>query len=349
MSTPQDDYLREGYFRAGHTVRQTRYVFVEGDWYSTVWSRVPLRRYALRKSQRKLLRRVRERYAVTVAPYEQRDDQDAVYEAYQSTHVLDVAEDVGEVLGRQASTVPFRTHVLRLEDRATGELAAFSCFDLGHFSAASLFGAYRPVRARESLGFATMLLEIDYGARLGLEHYYPGYCVPGLAPFAYKLRLPDLEGRSFADADWAPMTEVLGRPLPKDTIAAALSDLEELLLEHHVGCRQLIMPLAENFHAGYAPVGPMPHVQMLSIDSPVPLGELFVGYDALGQRYEVWIAAAQEDFREEENAAFWINEFPEGSDLRLYAWRIPVVAVEEPRELLKYFQPGSLLTRMLGE
>ena len=347
MSIPQDDYLAEGFFRAAHTVRRTRYVFVDGAYFATVWSRVPLRTYALRKSHRKLLRRVRERYTVTVAPYERRDDQDAVYAAYQAGHPLDIAEEVAEVLGYQEPVVPFRTHCLRLTD-AEGRLAAFSCFDLGHFSAASLFGAYAPEYARESLGFASMLLEMDYGRRLGLEYYYPGYCVPGLAPFAYKLRLPDLEGRSFIDAAWTPMTEVLARPLPTEVLDAALSDLEETLLAHGVGCRMLLMPLAESFHATDAPVGPLPHVQMLAIDSPVPLGDLFVGYDAAERQYEVWLAAAHTDLRAEADLGRSLVDFPADADLRLYAWRIPVVAFRKPREMLKYFQPGSMLTRLLA-
>ena len=347
MSIPQDDYLAEGYFRAAHTVRQTRYVFVDGDYFATVWSRVPLGAYALRKSHRKLLRRVRRRYTVSVGPYEQRDDQDALYATYQADHPLEVAEEVAEVLGYQAPVVPFRTYAVRLVD-GDGHLAAFSCFDVGESSAASLFGAYAPAHARESLGFATMLLEMDYGRGRGLDYYYPGYCVPGLAPFAYKLRLPDLEGRSFVDAGWEPMRDVLARPLPKDLLGAALSELEELLLSRGVPCHQLVMPLAENFHANNAPVGPLPHVQMLAIDSPVPLGDLYVGYEATESQYEVWIAAAHTDLRDEEDVGTWIHDFPPEADLRVYAWRIPVLAFREPQELLKYFQAGSMLSRLLA-
>ena len=193
-----------------------------------------------------------------------------------------------------------------------------------------------------------MLLEMDYGAQQGLEHYYPGYCVPGLAPFAYKLRLPDLEGRSYVDADWAPMAEVLARPLPKQRVGDALQHLEELLLAHEVPCRPLVMPMAENYHAINAPTGPLPHAQMLAIESPVPLGELFVGYDPALEIYEVWIAAPTVDLREEQPDGPWLEEFGPDADLRLYAWRIPVLGVEDPRELLKYFQPGSLLTRLLA-
>ena len=346
MATTQDDYLAEGYFRAGHTVRRTRYVFVEGRFYSTVWSRVPLQAYALRKSQRKLLRRVRRDYAVTVGPYRPRVDQDRLYDRYQSTHPLEVAAEVREVLGYEHPSLPFHTHCLRLED-ADGDLVAFSCFDRGSASLASLFGAYEPDRARESLGFATMLLEMAHGAAEGLAYYYPGYCVPGLAPFAYKLRLPALEGRSYVDADWAPMPEVLARPLPKQLVGDALAYLEELLLGHEIACRPLVMPMAENYHALNAPTGPLPHAQMLAIESPVPLGELFVGYDPANAVYEVWIAAPTVDLREEQPEAPWLEEFGPDADLRLYAWRIPVLGVEDPAELLKYFQPGSLLTRLL--
>jgi len=68
------------------------------------------------------------------------------------------------------------------------DLVAFSLFDLGMSSATSISGIYHPAYARFSLGYWTMLLEIAYAQEQKKLHYYPGYVVPGIDKFDYKLR-----------------------------------------------------------------------------------------------------------------------------------------------------------------
>ena len=45
----------------------------------------------------------------------------------------------------------------------------------------------RYINKKYSLGFYTMLLEIDFGIKSGAEYYYPGYVVPNYFKFDYKL------------------------------------------------------------------------------------------------------------------------------------------------------------------
>ena len=58
-------------------------------------------------------------------------------------------------------------------------LVAFSWFDLGRESVQSLIGVYEPSMARQSLGFYTMLLEVQHALEQGLRFHYPGYVLPG--------------------------------------------------------------------------------------------------------------------------------------------------------------------------
>ncbi len=343
----QDDYLAEGYFRAGHTLRQTRYVFVEREMYTTIWSRVPLHTARFSRSQRKLLNRVERRYTITAGRYEKRDDQDELYARYRAHHPLEVAGSIDEVLGVEISHIPFQTLCVRVEDG--DELVALSCFDVGNASAASLFGCYAPERRAESLGFATLLIEIDYCTHLGdVDYYYPGYCVPGLAPFAYKFRLPDLEGKTFIDEGWHDMREVLARPLTHDFIAGKLDALAADLDANGIRSRPIVMPLAEHYYTSFAATGPLPHVQMLALEAAVPLGELFIGYDAAAETYEMWLAAPQADLRGDPVAEPYLDDFAEDADLRVFSWRIPVFATQDPGSLMKYLQPGKTLARIVN-
>lgn len=343
----QDAYLAEGYFRAAHTLRQTRYVFVERRMYTTIWSRVPLRTARLTKSQRKLRRRVERAYTIAAGPYESRADQDALYARYRAQHPLDVAASIDEVLGVEVSHIPFQTYCIRIQDG--DELVAMSCIDLGDRTAASLFGCYTPERRAESLGFATMLIEMDFCEQLGdIDYYYPGYCVPGLEPFAYKFRLPDLEGKTFLDDGWSDMARIVARPLSHEFIESKLSALAEELKDNGVDSRVVTMPLAEHYYTSFAATGPLPHVQILALATAVPLGDLFVGYDHKAATYEMWLAAPQVDLRGDPMAEPWLADFAEDADLRLFSWRIPVFATTDPGALMKYLQPGKVLARIVN-
>ena len=84
------------------------------------------------------------------------------------------------------------------------ELVAFSFFDIGKTSAASIQGVYATDYAKHSLGFYTMLLEISYCMEKGMDFYYPGYVVPGYDRFDYKLRIGDCQFFDLTDRSWKP-------------------------------------------------------------------------------------------------------------------------------------------------
>ena len=332
-----DDLLARGYFRAGHTLRQTRYVYVDGVMYPTVWSRVNLQDYALSKSQRRLYRRVASRYELRIGPYRSRGDQDELYERYQAAHPLEVGESIADIFGHHSPVLDFKTHAARLE--RDGRLVAFSCFDIGETTIASLFGCYEPSYARESLGFASMLFEMAYGRERGLRYYYPGYCVPGLAPFAYKQRLPALEGLTYRRKAWAPLPEVLAGPLPKAEIEARLARLTPLLTARGIAFRPLLLPLADSLPSAPSLTGPLPHPIMLSVVIHVPLGEVFVGYDLTEETYEIWLAGAQVDLALDPHMVALFTDFPPDADLRLFGWRVPLFTSPDPEAIAGYLKP----------
>ena len=345
---PQDHFLQEGFFRAGHTVRRTRYLFTGGRLWSTVWSRVDLRAFSFRKSHRKLLRRTLRDYACEVAAYRPRRDQDEVYDVYQRHHPLDIGGSVREVLGSDhPQSSAFRTYALRVSD-AAGKLVAFSCFDVGSDTLASLFAAYRPEVARRSLGFFTMLAEIEHGARVGLTHYHPGYCVPGSAAFAYKLRLPDLEGRTFLSEEWRPMSECLTSRLPHELVwerVAALADeLTRLGIDHEVRHA----PLYEIVPHGNPEFGPFPLPYGIELALPRDSGEVFVGYSPLRQRYECYYGRAVADLRFESAYDDLVDQLPSDSDLQLYEGRalLYTAADEALRALAAHLSPAALAARV---
>ena len=346
---PQDQFLTEGFFRAGHTVRRTRYLFSEGRMWSAVWSRVALQTYTLRRSHRKLWRRTLRDFAYEIAPYRRRRDQDELYDAYQRAHPLDVGRTIDEVLGSEfPQSSAFRTHALRIRD-AGGRLVAFSCFDVGGGTLASLFAAYRPEVARHSLGFFSMLAEMEYGRRAGLRHYHPGYCVPGLAPFAYKLRLPDLEGRTFLSDEWRPMACFLAETLPHETVIRQTDRLAAELTALGIGHEVRHAPLHEIVPNGNPEFGPLPLPYGIELAVPGGLGEVVVAFDPLRERYECYYGQAVADLRFEPDYAGLAEQLPEDSDLRLYESRalLYTAAADAVAALATHLTPAALTRRVL--
>ena len=336
----QDDYLDEGYFRAGHTIRKTRFVFVEQNFWSTVWSRVNLQTYTLRKSQRKLWNRVTKRFTYSIQPYEDLEDQHRVYNAYQKNHPLDVGETLQDIFGRHQPTHDFGSHTLRIYEN--GQLVGFSLFDLGQDSIASLMGCYLPDYADHSLGYFSMLAELNFGREQGLNYYHPGYCVPGVAAFEYKLRLPNLEGKSYINDHWQPMSDVLQQPLPKSLLIEKLEALHFALRMTGITHERVYTPLYEVLPDSQYIYGPFPHPVMIKLTDENHYGQIFISYDLVKDRYEAYIGQAVADLKFELDLADFVAKLPINSDLQLFEMRGLIYVSTNPEALAIHLRPKPL-------
>ncbi len=329
----QDQFLEEGYFRTGHTIRRTRFLFVEHQMYSTIWSRVDLQSFRFRKSHRKLLKRNEGKFRYEVLPYTATRAQDELYERYQRSHPLDVGRTLEDVFGNQPTTHDFDTYRCLVYE---GErLVAFSCFDLGGETLASIFAAYEPEYARYSLGFYSMLLELEYGRAHGFRHYHPGYCVPGLGAFTYKLRLPNLEGRTFLNRVWRPMDEVIADTLPHQLLEAKTEQLERAAERAELCYDRLFMPLSEILPAANQEFGPMPLPVMLAFGGSADAqGEFFAGYDPEPGRYVIWYGVEAGDLALEPDFSSIVESVPKPSSLKFYGWRTELGESDNPVKLM---------------
>ena len=336
----QDDYLDEGYFRAGHTIRKTRFVFVEQDFWSTVWSRVNLQTYVLRKSQRKLWNKVTKRFTFTVQPYEDLEDQHRVYNEYQKSHPLDVGETINDIFGRHEPTHKFNTHTVRIYK--DDKLVSFSLFDLGEDSIASLMGCYLPDYSSNSLGYFSMLAELEFGRKKGLSFYHPGYCVPGVSAFEYKLRLPNLEGKSFINECWQPMKEVLKQPLPKSLLIEKLETLQFALRIAGVVHERVYTPLYEVLPESQYIYGPFPHPVMIKLTDENHYGQIFISYNLEKNRYETYIGQAIADLKFELDLVEFVQKLPTNSDLQLFEMRGLIYVSTMAEALATHLRPKPL-------
>ncbi len=226
-----DRYLRRGWYRIGQAMVTCRFISSEvGMARGVVWTRTKLNGYVPSRSNRKLMRKNARRYRVVEGPLTIDDEHEDLYRRY-----LEVAP------GERASTLAgallggdeddrFATRELALRDE-DDNLVGFSAFDVGHESLQSLMGVYDPERARDSLGYWSLLLEVEHAIARGLRYHYAGYVVTTDGSMDYKLRVGHVEFLHPDRRVWRPWEQLEDVELPADRLERALGEAHRALVE----------------------------------------------------------------------------------------------------------------------
>ncbi|MEL7163319.1 MAG: hypothetical protein AAFN92_21355, partial [Bacteroidota bacterium] len=128
-----------------------------------------------------------------------------LYRRYAEDFDGQLSPTINESLEDYDGETVFNTYETLVRDRISGQLVAGSFFDLGDDTAASILGYFDPQLRSFSLGYYTMLLEMQYCLDQGMRYYYPGYVVPGFPRFDYKLRLDkNREFYNLLTEEWEP-------------------------------------------------------------------------------------------------------------------------------------------------
>ncbi|TXF88560.1 arginine-tRNA-protein transferase [Neolewinella aurantiaca] len=243
-----DWYLSRGWYRMGGHIFTTHFLFFNDSPYSAVWIRQDLTVHTFSRSQRKLMRKNAKLFEIATGPRVIDEEREELYLRYAdnfdgrlSPTIAESLEDFGD------STSIFNTWETTIRDKVSGKLVGISYFDLGDDSAASILGIYDPLLSSFSLGYYTMLLEMDFCRSRGVDYYYPGYVVPGYKRFDYKLRLGFNEYYDLRSESWLPYNreeiDVYG---PVESQQRKLKDLASLLHpEGPAGTGLYIYPLFE--------------------------------------------------------------------------------------------------------
>ena len=74
--------------------------------------------------------------------------------------------------------------------------------ETSHTAASSVYGLFNPAQSNRSLGIFTMLMEIDYAIRHGLDYLYSGYATREPSHYDYKKKFAGLEIYDWATGRW---------------------------------------------------------------------------------------------------------------------------------------------------
>lgn len=278
-----DRYLGQGWYRIGQAMVTCRFVWAsDGNLRDAVWTRTVLSRHTFSSNQRKLMRRIARHFSITEGPLRLTPEHEELYQRYKAIARGDRPFDLETALYGSPGGDRFGTRSLELTDER-GRLVAFSAYDLGQTSLQSLIGVYDPDLAQHSLGFATLLLEVDLARQRRLQYHYSGYILHGDPSMDYKLRIGAMEFLHPDSLQWRPWEEFQEHILPsrriQDALGRALDALADVGLRgrvapyryHEIGAwnptllRTLTHPLV--VHAGSSRASPLDLLVAWDLDS----------------------------------------------------------------------------------
>ena len=244
-----DEYLSRGWFRMGQMIFTCHLLCFSNEVYSTVWVRLHLQGYQLKKSLRKLQKRNDRTFRSVIRRAIFDEERQRLYEAHKKRFEGYIPGSLRESLFGMEERNIYNTLEVAVYDE--DQLIAISYFDIGHDSIASIMALYDPNYSRYSLGIYTMLKEIQYGVDQGKEYYYPGYVVPRYGKFDYKLRLGEMEYFNVPNKQWEPMETLQIENLPAETIGRKLGKIKAYLQEYNIPGKKITYPFYDKDLFGY--------------------------------------------------------------------------------------------------
>ncbi|MCB0706332.1 MAG: arginine-tRNA-protein transferase [Saprospiraceae bacterium] len=281
-----DTYLDKGWYRMGQAVFTCRFLIFNGVLFTSIWIRLSLKNYVFSKRKRKRMNQLNARFRTIIRPFEVTAEKEKLYRIYREQFPAKIAPSLASALLDDTENNIFNTQEIAIYDG--DKLIAFSTFDLGEKSIASILGVYHPDYAKFSLGVYTMLLEVQYGQKNGYDLFYPGYVVPGYSKFDYKLQIGEVDYYDELTSKWNPFTNLDLDNLAPQEIEKALvafgQKLQEIGLKSHI---YLYPPYEANL-LGYWILDYLDYPLILEVQNGQADMSLILCYDHRSKRYHLY-------------------------------------------------------------
>ena len=248
-----DAYLANAWYRMGQSIFTCHFLFFEESLYSPVWTRLPLKGYTFRKSLRKIIHRNQQEFRTVFRPAVLDEEKERLFQVYRTNFKGRLSATLKESLQDNRDFNIYATYEVAVYHGS--RLVAFSFFDLGRKSLASIKGVYDPAYAPYSLGLYTMLAEIQYGLDQDFDYFYPGYVVPGYNRFDYKLRIGKPEEIEYYDLKlrrWRPNNLFREDQLPVRVLTGKLGEPVQALSIMGIPAQVLYYPAYEAHVFGFS-------------------------------------------------------------------------------------------------
>ena len=265
-ATDLDAYLSRGWYRMGQSIFTTHFLCFNDQFYSALWVRLSLKDYNFSKSLRKIVRRNYKQFDIKFREVDISEEKEILFQKYKKSFPGHLAPSLEDSLFEGFDGDIFETYETSIYDG--DQLIAFSFFDLGEDSVASILGVYDPDYNKHSLGLFTMLLEIIFCKKNDFQYFYPGYVVPGNSRFEYKKRIGDVDYFDLRTGHWLSYAGLKPMDIPLSKMENKLLSLQNRLSENSHSVNYYHYPLFEANLFGYwnAPYFDYPNFLLIKQD-----------------------------------------------------------------------------------
>ena len=239
--TPEglDTYLSEGWFRNSILLHNSRVICLDGDVHSILNIRLPLQNHEYNKRLRKVWRQNHQRFRIDIQPVTLNQRKEQLYQQHTKRFKGFLFESLDQFLYAYGGSSVFKTYEVCVYDG--DHLIAYSLFDIGANSIASLLGVFDKGYSKFSLGMYTMMIEIEYAKTQNKSFYYPGYILDNTPNFDYKLRVGIME-YLLPDGHWGTKEQLDEAQLPSRVIKEKMDAAADWLREQDLNFLDLLNP-----------------------------------------------------------------------------------------------------------
>ncbi len=202
-----DRYLARGWYRMRQSIFTTDFIERDGECFKTIWLRNRLKIYKAGSTFRKLENR-NKNFRLEIIPFQFSDNYESLFQKYRSSLPDGRATSLHGFLFGDSPFIIFNSLAINLYHGI--KLIGTGVFDIGKKSAAGISSFYDPGYQKYSIGRYLIYKKIEYCQQNGYDYFYPGYFVPGLKAFDYKLEIgkDSLEFFDMGINMWKPIFEL---------------------------------------------------------------------------------------------------------------------------------------------
>jgi len=202
-----DSYLAAGWYRMGQSLFTTDFVERDGVYFKTIWLRNCLKKYKTNSSFNKLEKRNKE-FQTEIISFNYNKQYEELFQKYRSALPPGRVGDLHSFLIGDSPSLIFNSLVINIYDNKN--IIGAGVFDLGKKSAAGISSFYDPGYKKFSIGRYLIYKKIEYCRQNGYDYFYPGYFVPGIKAFDYKLEIgkESLEFYNMNKQEWKPISKL---------------------------------------------------------------------------------------------------------------------------------------------
>ena len=171
-----------------------------GKQYTVLPLRIDLERFALRRSQKRILAKNRD-LGVLLRPSSIDHEKEALFEKHRLRFEENVPTSLFNFMSPDPAAAPCPN--LELSVYHGEKLLGTTFLDIGATATSAVYAIFDPEASKRSLGILMMLHSIQFSIERGCRYYYPGYAYREPFTYDYKKRFTGLESLDWTEG-WKP-------------------------------------------------------------------------------------------------------------------------------------------------